>query len=414
MNRIERTSYGVLLSICVCHGINDMIQSLLAAVYPTLKEHFALSFGQIGVVTLAYQLTASLLQPLIGLSSDRTPRPFSLPAGTIFTFAGLVTLSTAETYPGLVAGACVLGIGSSVFHPESSRVATMASGGRPGLAQSLFQVGGNVGSTLGPLAAAVVVLRWGRASLSAFGGLALVSTAILTSVGLWYRRRLDAGGGHPKKRNLSGAAPTLSRARIVGTLAVLLVLIFSRFAYSAGFASYYTFYLMDHFGVSLGSAQVHLFEFLAAGSAGTLAGGPLADRFGRKGVIWFSILGVLPLAVFLPYAGLDGTRWLSAVIAFVLATAFPAIVTYGQELLPDRIGMVSGLFFGLAFGAAGCGAALLGLLADRYGIGAVFKACALLPSLGILAALLPDLGALRQGSAARTSPHVAPEARRTD
>ena len=412
MKPAERISYGVLLSVCACHAINDMIQSLLSAIYPTLKADFNLTFGQIGAVTLAYQLTASLLQPLVGFSSDRTPRPYSLPAGTLFTLAGLIALATARSYAGLVAGACVLGMGSSVFHPESSRVATLAATGRPGLAQSLFQVGGNVGSTLGPLAAAFVVLRWGRASVSAFGGLALVSTAILSGVGLWYRRHLALA------RRSSGAEPRtqtsmLSNGRIARTLGVLLLLIFSRFAYAAGFANYYTFYLMHHFGVSPPSAQLHLSLFLAAGSVGTLAGGPLADRFGRKGVIWFSILGVLPLTLVLPYVGLAATAWLSAIIVFVLATAFPAIVVYGQELLPGRIGMVSGLFYGLAFGAAGCAAALLGLIADWRGIEAVFKACSLLPSLGVLTVLLPDSEEL-QGSAARVSAQVAPVASRTE
>jgi MFS transporter, FSR family, fosmidomycin resistance protein len=415
MSQLKRTSYGVLLSICACHAINDMIQSLLAAAYPTLKSEFNLTFGQIGVVTLAYQLTASLLQPLVGLASDRKPRPFSLPAGTLFTFVGLLQLSTARSYMGLVTGACVLGVGSSIFHPDSSRVATMASGGRPGLAQSLFQVGGNVGSAAGPLAAAFVVLRWGRSSLGAFGGLALVSTVILSGVGLWYRRSLalrakgragePGGTAHPSR---------LSTARVAATMAVLLVLIFSRFAYSAGFTTYYMFYLMHHFGVSPEGAQIHLFAFLAAAAAGTLAGGPLADRFGRKGIIWFSILGVLPFTLALPYVGLAETEWLSVIIAFVLATAFPAIVVYGQELLPGRIGMVSGLFFGLAFGAAGCGAAMLGLLADSRGIDAVFKACSVLPSLGILTTLLPDLRRSGQGSAALTSAQLAPVARRTE
>jgi FSR family fosmidomycin resistance protein-like MFS transporter len=411
MKPVERISYGVLLSVCVCHAINDMIQSLLSAIYPTLKADFNLTFGQIGAVTLAYQLTASLLQPLVGFSSDRTPRPYSLPAGTLFTLAGLIALATARSYAGLVVGACVLGMGSSVFHPESSRVATLAAIGRPGLAQSLFQVGGNVGSTLGPLAAAFVVLRWGRASVSAFGGLALVSTAVLSGVGLWYRRHLAlARRGSDEPRTQTSR---LSNRRIARALGVLLLLIFSRFAYAAGFANYYTFYLMHHFGVSPPSAQLHLSVFLAAGSVGTLAGGPLADRFGRKGVIWFSILGVLPLTLVLPYVGLAATAWLSALIVFVLATAFPAIVVYGQELLPGRIGMVSGLFYGLAFGAAGCAAALLGLIADWRGIEAVFKACSLLPSLGVLTVLLPDSEEL-QGSAARVSAQVAPVASRTE
>lgn len=413
MNRTERISYGVLFSICACHAINDMIQSLLSAIYPTLKSDFNLTFGQIGAVTLTYQLTASLLQPLVGLASDRKPQPFSLPACTAFTFAGLVILSTSGTYAGLLAGACILGVGSSIFHPESSRVAMMAAQSRPGFAQSMFQVGGNVGSTLGPLAAAFVVLRWGRASVGAFGALAVVAAAILLGVGLWYRAKISEAGRKERGAGEQERTSPLSNARIVGTLAVLLLLIFSRFAYAAGFANYYTFYLMHHFGVSPAAAQLHLSLFLGAGSVGTLAGGPLADRLGRKAVIWFSILGVLPLTLVLPYVGLAATAWLSAVIVFVLATAFPAIVVYGQELLPGRIGMVSGLFYGLAFGAAGCAAALLGLIADYRGIEAVFKACALLPTLAVLTALLPDLRPL-QGSAARTSAQLAPAASRAD
>jgi MFS transporter, FSR family, fosmidomycin resistance protein len=413
MNRAGRISYGVLLSVCACHAINDMIQSLLTAIYPTLKSDFDLSFGQIGAVTLAYQLTASLLQPLVGLASDRKPRPYSLPAGTIFTLAGLVMLAYARSYGGLLVGACVVGMGSSVFHPESSRVATLAARARPGLAQSLFQVGGNVGGTLGPLAAAFVVLRWGRSSVSAFGALSLVSTAMLAGVGLWYRRQLLT----PAEARPAGPSPgprsTFGKRRVAVILAVLLALIFTRFAYTAAFANYYVFYLMQHFGVSPEAAQLHLSLFLAFGSLGTLAGGPLADHFGRKAVIGCSILGVLPFALVLPHVGLVATAWLSAAIVFVLATAFPAIVVYGQDLLPGRLGLVSGLFYGLAFGAAGCAAALLGWLADLRGIDAVFEVCALLPALGLLTALLPDLQE-RQGNAARTSAQVAPAGSRSE
>jgi FSR family fosmidomycin resistance protein-like MFS transporter len=410
-----KRDYGILLSICACHAINDMLQSLLAAVYPTLKADFDLSFGQIGAVTLSYQLTASLLQPVVGLVSDRRPMPSSLPAGTIFTFVGLILLSVARTFPQLLAGACVLGVGSSVFHPESSRVAAMASRGRPGLGQSLFQVGGNVGATLGPVGAAIVVLRWGRHSLAVFAGTALISTVILSEVGTWYGQRVGersaaAGAG----RTLPRATPLPSRRRTAVALGVLLVLIFSRFAYLSSFTSYYTFYLMHRFGVSLRQAQFELFAFLAATAAGTLAGGPLGDRFGRKAIIWASMLGALPLSLCLPFAGFEAIRVLSSLVAFVLALAFPAIVVYGQELLPHRVGMVSGLFFGLAFGAAGCGAALLGGVADARGIEAVYRVSAVLPALGIFAALLPEVGASAQGSAALTSAQVAPVARRTE
>jgi FSR family fosmidomycin resistance protein-like MFS transporter len=392
MKTAGKTAFGVLLTISSCHLINDMLQSLLTAVYPTLKESFHLSFAQIGAVTLAYQLTASLLQPLVGLWADRRPAPFSLPLGTLFTFAGLLTLSGARSYAVLLAGACTLGVGSSIFHPEASRVARMAAGGRPGLAQSLFQVGGNIGSALGPVGAAIVVIRIGQRGLGAFSGFALVSTALLTGVGAWYARhglaRLAAHGEATR-----GASAALSRGRVGASMAVLLALIFSKFVYVASVTSYYQFYLMHRFGVPVGSAQMHLFAFLAAGAAGTLAGGPLGDRFGRKQVIWFSILGVLPFSLLVPYAGLFWMGPLSVVIAFVLASAFPAIVVYGQELIPGRVGTVAGLFFGLSFGAAGSGAALLGRLADTMGIESVYRGCAFLPALGLLAAFLPEVGA---------------------
>ena len=389
----EKPVFRILLAICLCHLNNDMLQSLLAATYPILKATFRLSFAQIGLVTLAYQLTASLLQPVVGLYADRRPMPFSLPVGTLFTFTGLLVLSAAENYAVLVAGASILGVGSSIFHPESSRVARMASGGRLGLAQSFFQVGGNVGSALGPLGAAVVVLRWGQRGLGGFALLALVSTAILSFVGLWYKREglspLAAGAGAAREAPASGR---LSTTRVRASIAVLLALIFSKFVYLASFSNYYTFYLMHRFDVSVRSAQMHLFAFSAAVAVGTLAGGPLGDRIGRKYIIWFSILGALPITVALPYANLFWTGALSLVIGFVLASAFPAIVVYGQELIPGRVGMVAGLFFGLSFGAAGLGAAMLGELADATSIEYVYHVVAFLPALGVLAALLPSLG----------------------
>lgn len=404
----EKTAFGVLLSICLCHLINDMLQSLLAAFYPTLKAGFHLNFTQIGLVTLTYQLTASLLQPMVGLYADRRPTPFSLPAGTLFTFLGLLALSSAASFPLLLAGAGVLGVGSSVFHPESSRVARMASGGRPGLAQSLFQVGGNVGSALGPVGAAMVVGHAGQHGLAPFSLFALVSTAILFRVGLWYRRhgllRLAASSGATRARK---AADRLPRSRVVASMAVLLVLIFSKFIYLASLTSYYTFYLMQRFDVSVQRAQTHLFVFLAAAAGGTLAGGWLGDRFGRKQVIWFSILGVLPFTLALPHVDLFWTGALSVVIGFVLASAFPAIVVYGQELIPGRVGAVAGLFFGLSFGAAGCGAAALGRLADATSIENVYRLCAFLPALGMLAVFLPDLGG---SSLAKPAEAPAPEA----
>jgi FSR family fosmidomycin resistance protein-like MFS transporter len=370
-----------------------MLQSLLTATYPVLKSKFHLSFAQIGLVTLAYQLTASLLQPIVGLCADRKPMPFSLPAGTLFTFAGLLILSDAGNHAALVAGACILGVGSSVFHPESSRVARMASGGRLGLAQSLFQVGGNIGSALGPVGAAIVVLRWGQRGLGGFSVLALASTAILSFVGLWYKRHgLARLAASPRAPSASRGPERLSALQVRTSIAVLLTLIFSKFVYLASFSNYYTFYLMHRFDVSVKSAQMHLFAFSAAVAVGTLAGGPLGDRIGRKHIIWFSILGALPITVALPYANLFWTGALSLVIGFVLASAFPAIVVYGQELIPGRVGMVSGLFFGLSFGAAGLGAALLGELADATSIEHVYRVVSFLPALGVLAALLPSLG----------------------
>jgi FSR family fosmidomycin resistance protein-like MFS transporter len=404
MKATEKTAFGVLLSICLCHLINDMLQSLLASVYPILKADFHLTFAQIGLVTLAYQLTASLLQPLVGLSADRRPMPFSLAAGTLFTFTGLLLLSGARSYSPLVTGACVLGIGSSIFHPESSRVARMASGGRPGLAQSLFQVGGNVGSALGPVGAAIVVLRWGQRGLAAFSLLALVSTGILSGVGIWYRAQgLSRLAGNPRSSVPVRGGKGLSTAQVTGSIAVLMALVFSKFVYLASFTSYYTFYLMNRFDISVRSAQMHLFALFAAVAAGTLAGGPLGDRFGRKHIIWFSILGVLPFTLVLPYVDLFWTGVLSLFIGFILASAFPAIVVYGQELIPGRVGMVAGLFFGLSFGAAGLGAALLGRLADATGIEHVYRVVAFLPALGVLAALLPNLRSPKRTELARTA-----------
>jgi FSR family fosmidomycin resistance protein-like MFS transporter len=389
----DRLAFGVLFSICLCHGINDLLQSLLSATYPIIKSQFHLTFTEIGFVTLAYQLTASLLQPAVGFLADRRPAPFSLPFGTLFTFAGLWLLSGARSYPFLVTGACVLGVGSSIFHPESSRVARMAAGNRPGFAQSVFQVGGTVGSALGPLGAAIVVGRWGQRSLGAFSALSVVSTCVLTSVGFWYKRH-----GIPRLASshagaiVSRARATLSTTRVTLSMTVLLILIFSKFVYLASFGNYYTFYLMHRFSLSIENAQWHLFVLSLSVAAGLLAGGSLGDRIGRKQIIWASILGVLPFALALPYVNLFWTEVLTVLIGFILSSAFPAIVVYGQELIPGSVGMVSGLFFGLSFGAAGLGAGLLGELADATDIERVYRVCAFLPALGILAALLPDLG----------------------
>jgi FSR family fosmidomycin resistance protein-like MFS transporter len=383
------TVFPVLVAISFCHLLNDTMQSLLPAIYPNLKTAYALSFAQVGFVTFAYQVTASLLQPLVGVVSDRRPMPFSLPAGTLFTLAGLLVLSRAQSYAILLAGACLLGLGSSIFHPESSRVAHMAAGGRRGLAQSLFQVGGNVGSAFGPICAATVVLQGGQTSLALFSAPMLLSTVILGCVGVWYAQRglgrLRASASHAR------AHPPLSQQAVARAFAVLLALIFSKYFYMASFTSYYTFYLIHRFGVTVQAAQVYLFTFLAAVAVGTLVGGALGDRFGRKNVIWFSILGTLPFSLVLPYASLFWTGVLSACVGATLSSAFPAIVVYAQELVPGKLGTVSGLFFGLAFGMAGLGAAVLGRLADATSIELVYRACSFLPLLGCLAGALPNV-----------------------
>lgn len=382
------TVFGVIVAISFCHLLNDMMQSLLPAIYPGLKADLGLTFGQIGLVTLAYQITASILQPIVGLYADKRPTPMALPGGTLFSLAGLTVLSVAHHYWLVLAGAALLGVGSSVFHPESSRVARMAAGGRHGLAQSLFQVGGNAGQALGPLAAALVVVRWGQSSLAFFALLALLSGAVLWNVAIWYRHhglvRLRAGGG-------ASLANSLPRGHARRGIAILLALIFSKYVYLASLTSYYTFYLIHRFGVSVESAQLHLFVFLTAVAVGTVLGGPLGDRFGRKYVIWFSILGALPFTLLLPHVGLFWTGPVTVAIGLILASAFPAIVVFAQELVPGKVGMISGLFFGFSFGMGGLGAAALGWLADRAGIEMVYQLCAFLPVIGLLTAFLPNI-----------------------
>jgi FSR family fosmidomycin resistance protein-like MFS transporter len=385
------TALWVLVAISFCHLLNDMLQSLLPAIYPNLKAALGLNFGQIGLITLCYQATASILQPVVGIVADKRPAPFALPAGTLFSLAGLSVLSIAHNYGLVLAGACCLGIGSAVFHPESSRVARMASGTRPGLAQSVFQVGGNLGSALGPLAAALVVVRYGQSSLAFFALLALLSTTVLWFVAVWYRHEGIARLNVARARRALGAA--LPRGKVAGAIAVLLALIFSKYFYLISITNYLTFYLIGRFGVSVQNAQFHLFAFLAAVAAGTITGGPLGDRFGRKYVIWFSILGTLPFALVLPHANLFWTGPLTMAIGLIIASAFPAIVVFAQELVPGKVGMISGLFFGLAFGIAGIGAAVLGALADATSIETVYQLCAFLPAIGLLAGLLPRIEA---------------------
>ena len=386
VSRPPKAAYGVLGAISASHMINDMMQSLILAMYPILKGGFHLSFVQIGLITLTYQLTASLLQPLIGLYTDRRPLPYSLPFGMGSTLCGLMLLAYAPTYAVLLLAAAFVGLGSAIFHPESSRIARLASGGQHGLAQSVFQVGGNTGSALGPLLAAAVIVPFGQRSVAWFGLAALIAIALLLQVSRWYATH-HVGASASRARVVPAAPYPAKVVRLA--IAVLLVLIFSKYFYIAGLSSFYTFYLIEKFGVSVQSAQVHLFIFLFASALGTLLGGPIGDRIGRKPVIWVSILGVAPFALLLPHANLVWTTAITIVIGLVLSSAFSAILVYAQELIPGKVGMVSGLFFGFAFGMGGLGAALLGLLADRTSIAFVYQAIAYLPLLGVVAALLP-------------------------
>lgn len=382
----SKTSFGVLGAIGFSHFLNDTMQSLMLAIYPLFKSDFDLSFAQIGLVTLAFQFTASLLQPVVGYFGDRHPKPFSMVWGMGCTLAGLVALALAGSFTTLLVAASLVGCGSSIFHPESARVTRMASGGRHGLAQSIFQVGGNAGAAAGPLLAAWIVLPRGQRSLAVFALVALVAMIVLAGVGRWCRDR------RPAKKNAALAASSgLPGRKVFSTLSILLALIFSKAFYVASINSYLIFYLMQRHGIGTQTAQYHLFFFLFAVAAGTLFGGPIGDRIGRKRVISVSIFGVAPFTLALPWVGPEMSVALLAVIGFMLASAFPAIIVYAQELFPSRIGTVSGLFFGLAFGLAGIGAAVLGQLADALGIVAVYHLCAFLPLIGVLAVFLPDV-----------------------
>lgn len=381
----RRTAFGILGAISVAHLLNDMLQALILAIYPLLRADFSLSFVQIGLITLTFQVTASLLQPVIGWYTDKHPQPWSLPIGMGFTLAGLALLATAGSFPMILLAAALVGTGSSVFHPESSRVARMASGGRHGLAQSLFQVGGNAGSALGPLLAALVIAPYGRGNVGWFTLAALLAIVLLLQISRWYQAQHRAVKSQP-----APAVSPLPRRKVAQAISILLLLVFSKYFYLTSLSSYYTFYLMQKFSLSVQSAQLHLFVFLFAVAAGTVIGGPIGDKIGRKRVIWASILGVAPFTLLLPHVGLWWTGALSVFIGFVLASAFSAILVYAQELMPARIGMVSGLFFGFAFGMGGIGAAVLGLVADHTGIERVYQICAYLPLLGILTAFLPD------------------------
>ena len=379
---------GVLAAISSSHLVNDMMQSLILALYPIFKGQFHLSFAQVGLITLTYQLTASLFQPLIGLRTDKRPAPYSLPMGMVSTMCGLLLLAFAPNFVTVLVAAMLVGIGSAIFHPESSRIARLASGGRHGLSQSVFQLGGNAGTAVGPLLAAAVIVPNGQRSVAWFACAALLGIGLLTYVSRWYQQHLLAVAAQPKAA--TKPANLLPPKTVAWVIGILLVLIFSKYFYIAGLSSYYTFYLIQKFHVSVQSAQLHLFGFLAASAAGTLLGGPLGDRIGRKPVIWASILGVAPFALMLPYADLQWTMILTMVIGFVLSSAFSAILVYAQELMPNRIGTVSGLFFGFAFGMGGLGAAVLGVLADHTSILWVYKVISFLPLLGIVAAFLPN------------------------
>jgi MFS transporter, FSR family, fosmidomycin resistance protein len=386
--QVVQTRFNLLGALSFSHLLNDMMQSLIVAIYPLLKGEFQLSFVQIGTITLTYQASASLLQPIIGIYTDKHPKPYSLSAGMCFTLVGIVTLAYAPNYASVLAASALIGAGSAIFHPESSRIARLASGGRHGLAQSIFQVGGNAGSALGPLLAAWIILPHGQSSLAWFAIAAVIAIIVLARVGGWYKRQhID----RPKAAHVSAAIAPVAPARVRWSIAVLVLLIFSKYFYVASITSYFSFYLIDKFHVSVRSAQIHLSVFLLAMALGTLFGGSLGDRIGRKRVIWVSILGIAPFTLILPYVDLLWVGILTFVIGLILSSAFSAIVVFAQELMPGNVGAVSGLFFGFAFGIGGIGAAVLGGLADQHGIEFVYRICAYLPLLGMVAAFLPDI-----------------------
>lgn len=385
----QQTVFSILLALSFTHFLNDTMQSLIPAIYPVLKDSLKLNFTQVGLITLTFQMSASLLQPLVGLYTDKKPQPYSLAIGMGFTLIGLISLSLAHNFPMVLVSVGLVGVGSAVFHPEASRLAHMASGGKHGMAQSLFQVGGNAGSSLGPLLAAMIIVPFGQFHVIWFSLAALLAIVVMLNISKWY-----LGNTHrikPKKAALQLDQPRLSNSRIIFSLGILLVLIFSKYFYMASMTSYYTFYLIDRFHISVQSAQVYLFIFLFAVAAGTFIGGPVGDRIGRKYVIWISILGVAPFSLLLPHASLMWTAVLSVFIGVILSSAFSAILVYAQELVPGKVGMIAGLFFGLAFGMAGVGSALLGRLADATSITYVYQVCAYLPLIGLLTGLLPNL-----------------------
>lgn len=397
----QKTIYTILFTISFAHLLNDMMQSVIPAVYPIIKEKFDFSFTQIGIITLTFQFASSVLQPFIGFYTDKHPKPFSLSIGMSFTLVGLIVLSMASNFHTFLIAVTLVGLGSSVFHPESSKVAQLASGGRKGLAQSIFQVGGNFGSAMGPLLAALIVLPFGQPSIIWFTLVALLAIIILFRVGKWYQAHLHIKLGARDKiqKEHSNALP---RKKVVGSLIILLFLVFSKYFYMASMTSYFTFFLIEKFNVSVQHSQLYLFTFLAAVAAGTIAGGPLGDRFGRKYIIWFSILGAAPFAILLPHAGLWATIVLAVFVGLILSSAFSAILVYATDLVPGKVGMIAGLFFGLAFGMGGIASAFWGWLADKTSIEFVFNICAYLPLIGIITAFLPNIESGRKASKSRS------------
>jgi len=388
-NAAQKTAYPILFAICFAHLLNDLQQAVIPSIYPLLKESYRLTFTQIGLITFTFQITASLLQPFIGFQTDKKPRPFSLAGGMVFTLTGLIFLTFSSNFYGILLSVGLVGIGSSIFHPEASRVAYLASGGKRGLAQSIFQLGGNVGSAVGPLLVALIVVVYGQTYILLFTAASVLAIIVLLKIGSWYRNHLNLRAAG--KIVHDEIQPLLPRKKVIFSISILLVLIFSKYFYSAGLSSYFTFFLIDKFNLSVQDSQLYLFTYMAAVAAGTLLGGPLGDRFGRKYIIWFSILGTAPFALMLPYASLFWTGVLVVIIGFILSSAFSAILVYAQELLPGKVGMVSGLFFGFAFGMGGLGSAVLGYVADHTGIQYVFKVCAFLPLMGIITAFLPNI-----------------------
>ncbi len=387
---VQKTVFTVLFTISFSHLLNDMMQSVIPSIYPIVKDKYHFSFTQIGFITLAFQLTASILQPFVGAYTDRKSKPFSLTLAMVFSLAGIIALSLASSFISFILAVCLIGLGSSVFHPEASRVAYLASGGKKGLAQSIFQLGGNAGSAIGPLLAAIIVLPHGQLSIIWFSLVAILGMVILFAIGKWYQARIQLRKSNPATIPAE-TAPGISKNRVVISIGILLVLIFSKFFYMASMTNYFTFYLIEKFNVTVEESQYYLFSFLAAVAIGTIIGGPIGDRFGRKYVIWFSILGAAPFTLLLPYVNLIWTVFLAILIGIIIASAFSAILVYATDLVPGKIGMIAGLFFGFTFGMAGIGSAVLGWAADKVGIEYVFKLCAYLPLIGIITVFLPNV-----------------------